>query len=246
MNETSWLWIGTVGMLAGSLLLFAAGGRRTEDEEAHTLVNGFVPLFAAVSYCAMALHQGEVTLPDGRLFLFARYVDWSVTTPVLLLGLSMTALHGARRRAGLVAGLIAADVVMIVTGGFFGASHDAFAKWLWYVTSCIAFLAIFYVLFGPLRAEAQARDDVRQATYGREATILAALWLIYPIVVLLGPDGMQYWDATLTTACVTVLDLVAKVGFGLIAMAGSAKAAAADLARDVTPASNLRRTVLSG
>ena len=115
MNETSWLWLGTLGMLAGSVLLFAAGGRRTQDEEGHTLIHGFVPLFAAVSYCAMALHQGQVTLADGRVFLFARYVDWSVTTPVLLLGLTMTALHGAHRRAGLVAGLLASDVVMIVT-----------------------------------------------------------------------------------------------------------------------------------
>ena len=114
------------------------------------------------------------------------------------------------------------------------------------MTSCVAFLAIFYVLFGPLRAEAQARDDARQAAYGRNATILAALWLVYPIVVLLGPDGMQYWDATLTTACVTVLDLVAKVGFGLIAMGGSAKVAAADVARGLTPASIERHTVPSG
>ena len=26
MTETNWLWVGAIGMLAGSLLLFAAGG----------------------------------------------------------------------------------------------------------------------------------------------------------------------------------------------------------------------------
>ena len=31
----------------------------------------------------MAVHQGQVTLSSGRVFLFARYLDWSVTTPVL-------------------------------------------------------------------------------------------------------------------------------------------------------------------
>ena len=89
------------------------------------------PLFAAISYFAMAIHQGAITLSSGREFLFARYIDWSVTTPALLLGLSMTALHGAHRRAALVAGLLVSDVVMIVTGLFFGASQDPFAKWVW-------------------------------------------------------------------------------------------------------------------
>ena len=146
MTETAWFWAGAVGMLAGSLTLFVAGGNRTTDEEGHTLVHGFVPLFAAIAYFAMAVHQGAVVLNGNREFLYARYVDWSITTPVLLLGLSMTALHGAHRRAGLVAGLLTADLVMIVTGMFFGLSDDPAAKWTWYVTSCIAFLGVYYVL----------------------------------------------------------------------------------------------------
>ena len=155
MTETNWLWIGALGMLAGSVLLFAAGGRRTQDEEGHTLIHGFVPLFAAISYFAMAVHQGEATTSTGRVFLYARYLDWSVTTPALLLGLTMTALHGARRRVGLVAGLLVSDLVMIVTGLFFGASQDPFIKWVWYIASCAAFLAVLWVLFGPLMQEAR-------------------------------------------------------------------------------------------
>ena len=85
MNETNWLWVGAIGMLAGSIVLFAAGGRRTQDEEGHSLIHGFVPLFAAISYFAMAVGQGGATLSSGRMFLFARYLDWSVTTPALLL-----------------------------------------------------------------------------------------------------------------------------------------------------------------
>ena len=78
----------------------------------------------------MVRHQGEVILPSGRVFLDVRYVDWLVTTPALLLGLSMTALHGVHRRAGPVAGLLASYVVMIVTGPFFGLSEDPFNKWV--------------------------------------------------------------------------------------------------------------------
>ena len=231
MTETTWLWIGAFGMLAGSVLLFGLGGTRTQDEEGHTIAHGLVPLFAAISYFAMATRQGQITLPGGREFLFARYVDWSVTTPVLLLALSMTALHGARRRSGLVAGLLASDVVMIVTGMFFGASEAPFVKWVWYVTSCIAFLAVYFILFGPMRTEARSRDVERSQLYLRNASILAVLWLLYPIIVIFGPDGLGIWTATLTTACVTILDLIAKVVYGFVAMTGSKKIADADIAR---------------
>jgi bacteriorhodopsin len=236
MTETTWLWIGAIGMLAGSAILFLTGSSRTQDEEGHRISHGLVPLFAAIAYFAMAAHQGETALSSGRVVLYARYLDWSITTPVLLLGLSMTALHGARRRAGLVAGLIASDVVMIVTGLFFALSDEPVAKWTWYLTSCMAFLAVLVILFGALRIEAGQRDPERRAAYGRNVAVLTVLWLVYPIVVVLGPDGLQLWSATLATACITILDLVAKVGYGLLAAAGSKRITDADLGRGETAA----------
>ena len=160
-----------------------------------------------------------------------------MTTPVLLLALSMTALHGARRRIGLVAGLLTADVVMILTGLFFALSDDPLPKWTWYITSCVAFLAVYYVLYGPLRQEAQARDDARRSAFNRNLPILTILWLLYPVIVILGPDGLKSWSPVLTTACVTVLDLVAKVVYGFIGMAGSKLATDGDLGRGEVEAS---------
>lgn len=247
MTETNWLWIGALGMLAGSVLLFAAGGRCTQDEEGHTLIHGFVPLFAAISYFAMAVHQGEATTSTGRVFLDARYLDWSVTTPALLLGLAMTALHGARRRIGLVVGLLTSDVVMIVTGLFFGASQDPFIKWVWYIASCVAFLAVLWVLFGPLMQEARARDQVRRDAYVRNTLVLTVLWLIYPVLVLAGPDGLGILPATPATAGLAVLDLVAKVAYGIMAMAGSRAITTADLVRgEVSAAEITTHSIPSG
>lgn len=247
MTETNWLWLGAIGMIVGSTVLFLAGGRRTQDEEGHTMVHGLVPLFAAISYFAMAIHQGATILPSGRVFLFARYIDWSLTTPALLLGLSMTALHGAHRRAALVAGLLVSDVVMIVTGLFFGASEDPFAKWVWYIASCVAFLAVLYVLFGPMREEAMGRDQTRANVYRLNTALLTVLWLLYPIFVILGPDGLGYWSALFTTAVIVVLDLVAKVAYGLLAMVGSKRITTEDMTRgEVTPAEVTTHSVPSG
>ncbi len=247
MSETNWLWLGAIGMIVGSTVLFLMGGRRTQDEEGHTMLHGLVPLFAAIAYLAMALHEGGITLPSGRYFLFGRYLDWSVTTPSLLLGLSMTALHGAHRRAGLVAGLLVSDVVMIVTGLFFGGAEDPFSKWIWYITSCVAFLAVLYVMFGPLREEAMSRDQTRANAYKLNVSVLTVLWLLYPVFVLLGPDGLGYWSALVTTALIVILDFTAKVGYGLLSMVGSKKITTEDMTRgEVTAAEVTTHSVPSG
>lgn len=252
MTETFWLWVGTLGMLGGSVLLFAMGGTRTQDEEGHTISHGIVPLFAALAYLAMAMHQGSMSLPFSvgtgtRDFLYARYIDWSVTTPTLLLGLSMTALHGAHRRAGLVSGLLASDVVMILAGLFFGMSVDPFAKWMWFIVSCVAFLAVYYILFGALKREAAMRDSERRSAYDRNVVILSALWLLYPILVFFGPDGIYAWSATFTTSVIVILDLTSKVVYGFIAMGGSRAITDADLARgSVSPAMIATHAVPSG
>ncbi|GAA1430593.1 hypothetical protein GCM10009616_15570 [Microlunatus lacustris] len=152
------MWTGAVGMALGAVTLAIWGGRRTQDEEGHTQLHVVVLVLAALSYFSLATGQGVLTLPDGREFPFARYLDWSVTTPLLLLGLAMTALHGAHRRPGLVAALLGADVLMIATGTFFALSQVSSTKWTWYLVSCGAFLAVYATLFGPLRREARARD----------------------------------------------------------------------------------------
>lgn len=236
VTEETWFWIGAFGMALGAVLLGVLGHRRTQDEEAHTLIHTIVPVVAALAYFSMAIGQGGVGLPDGRVFWYARYVDWSITTPLLLLGLCITALHGAHRRPGLVAALLGADVLMIATGMFSGLSSETFPRWTWFLISCGAFVAVYVVLFGQLRAEAMARDDSRRDGYLRLSAVLAGLWLLYPVIVGLGPNGLEVWTPTTETACLTVLDLVAKIGYGLLFLAASRRDADGDLERgEVAP-----------
>ncbi|MGI3784323.1 MAG: bacteriorhodopsin, partial [Janthinobacterium lividum] len=155
--------------------------------------------------------------------------DWSVTTPLLLLGLTITALHGAHRRPGLVAAILGTDVLMIITGLFSGLSEDPAHRLAWFLVSTGAFLALYLALFGPLRREAALRDERRRRAYGRDAAILAALWGVYPIVVALGPHGAEVVTATTETGWITVVDLLAKVAYGLVWSRDSSKITDDDL-----------------
>ena len=218
MTENAWLWIGFIGMAIGSVVILAQMGRKTPAEEAHGVLHSIVPMIAAALYLLMALNQGSVTIDNGREFLWARYADWSITTPLLLTGLALTAMDDLRKRLGLFVGLIGADIYMILTGLVAGYSPTSSAdKWIWFLTSCGAFLAVYWVIWWPLRAEAELAGN--GTTYKRNAAILSVLWLLYPVVFLFGTDGLLIISPVLSALCFTVLDLVSKVGYGILTTA---------------------------
>jgi bacteriorhodopsin len=243
MTSSTWLWLTTVIMLLGGLGILLIGKRRTKSEELQTVLHGIVPIIAACSYFAMATGQGAILLPfhtasspvDGtRIFYFARYIDWFFTTPLLLVSLSMTAMHAGTKRNGAIAGIVLADVIMIVTSFFFGASEIPSLKWTWFIISCVAFLGVYYVIWVSLmQANNEERDDV-QTTYRRNATILSVLWLIYPLVLLVSPDGLYAISDTFAVFCIMVLDVLAKVVYGFMSIASDTKITNRDLSEVYT------------
>jgi bacteriorhodopsin len=235
MNSEMILWITAVVMLLGGLAILALGKRRTEVEFLQTVVHGTVPIIAACLYFAMATGQGRVDMPDAgstgsHIFYWGRYVDWSFTTPLLLLSLGVTAMHSGRKQVALLAGAAIADVMMILTAFAFSASEVPWMKWTWFLISCVAFLGVYWVIWiGQLQANASEREDVRSA-YRKNATILSVLWFLYPIVLALAPDGLHVLSDLGAVLVIAILDVLAKVVYGLIATDSDAKITDRDLA----------------
>lgn len=239
MDSNSLLWITTIIMVAGGLAILLVGKRRTPSEEMQTVLHGIVPIIAACSYLAMATGQGLVLLPTstagvGRIFYFARYIDWFFTTPLLLLSLGLTAMHSGPRRTGAITGIVLADVMMIITSFVFSASEVTWMKWSWFIVSCIAFLGVYYVIWVSfLQANRLEREDI-QSNYRRSAVILSVLWLIYPLVLAVAPDGLGILGDTASVLCIAILDVLAKVAYGLLATLSDAKTTDIDLAEETT------------
>jgi len=229
MNAQFWLWLDTIAMTVGGLAILAIGKRRNGHEQAHTIYHGIVPIIAACSYFAMAVGQGGVTLPlgapdgTGRLFYFARYIDWTFTTPLLLLSLSYTAMHSGLRRGGMVAGLLLADIMMILTALFFGLSEVVWVKWTWFLVSCVAFLAVYYVMWVPMAEQNRAESAEVQSDYRRNASILTVVWLAYPFILALCPDGAGIISSAAGVALIAIVDLIAKVVYGLMSVMSNTK-----------------------
>lgn len=244
MDSNTILWITAIAMLAGGLLILAMGKRRTPSEGMQTVLHGIIPIIAACLYFAMASGQGAVILPTSevipggvpgtRIFYFARYIDWTFTTPLLLLALSFTAMHAGRKRVGAIVGCILADVMMIATAFAFGASEVPWIKWTWFLISCVAFLGVYYVIWvSQMEANASQRDDIR-ATYRRDATILSVLWLAYPFVLAVSPDGLGVIGDAASVLLIAILDLLAKPCAGLLSVTADIKATDRDLAEPAT------------
>ena len=224
MTSTFWLFLDAILMLAGGAGILAIGKSRTGKEQTHTMYHGIVPMIAASAYFAMAVGMGSVTLhtadPAGRLFYFARYVDWTFTTPLLLLPLAYTAVHSRLRRGNLIAGMLLADVLMIVTAFAFGASVVEWVKWTWFLISCVAFLVVLWAMWVPFRAENASETATVQSAYRRDAGILSVLWILYPIILFFDTDGTGLISSTAGVALIAVIDLLSKPVYGFISLKG--------------------------
>ncbi len=240
-GQEMWLWIGFVGMTLGVIAIAAIGRSARDEDKHHFVASMFVCFIAAVSYFAMANGQGIVDL-DGRSVYVARYVDWLFTTPLLLLGLMMVGLpqlrkvEDSRSRTSLLTGVIAADVLMIVTGLLAALSNEDAVRYSWYAISCGAFLAVLGLLYGPVRSIVKAQSQATAPLYGTLLSALTVLWFIYPVLWLLGTEGAGTIGLTAEIAVFAVIDLTAKVGFGMLLVtrvAGLSRRAEAGSSRPV-------------
>jgi bacteriorhodopsin len=153
-----------------------------------------VTLIATLSYFAMATGDGvdyrceTVTdhhdhVPDidhivCRQVFWARYVDWTLTTPLLIIQLCLFAgIDGAHTLMASVA-----SVVMTLTACFaaFGRK-DTFQKWGWFTIACVAYIfVIWHVALHGARA-ARARGDTVAKAFGGLAAYEFVLWTLYPM-----------------------------------------------------------------
>ncbi|EHY52045.1 hypothetical protein HRR83_003394 [Exophiala dermatitidis] len=219
------LWVVTVLMALSSLAFYGMAYRVPVQKRLFHILTAFITTFAFLSYFAMATGSGfgytkyTVTeshkkVPDthqviNREVYWARYVDWTITTPLLLLDLALLAgLSGANI---LVA--VGADVIMILTGLFAAFGHNKAQTWGWYAWACIAYLVIIYQLAFNGRQAVANKDSKTKAFYGSIAGFTLIVWTLYPIIWALS-EGAHIISVDAEVIAYAVLDILAKPVFG--------------------------------
>jgi bacteriorhodopsin len=213
-------------MLLGMLYFIATGwGEEDEKRQEFFIVTILITAIAFVNYLAMALGFGATTVTIGgeeRLIYWARYTDWLFTTPLLLLDLALL----ARANRNQIATLVSLDALMIGTGavatlaggGFvvLGVLDDAARRLIWWGVSTGLLLVLLYFLFGTLSEQAQSLSSDVGAKFAQLRNLIVVIWLVYPAWWLIGTEGLEVVGLGIETAGFMVLDLTAKVGFGIL------------------------------
>ncbi len=214
--EWIWLAIGTALMGLGTLY-FMVQGMGVEDPEAKKFyaITTLIPAIAFTMYLSMLLGYGVTMVPfagEENPIYWARYADWLFTTPLLLLDLAL--LVDADR--GTILALIGADGIMIGTG-LIGALTQVYQfRFVWWAVSTAALLYILYVLFFGFTKKASGMDEEVASTFMILRNLTIILWSAYPIVWLIGSEGARIVPLSVETLMFMVLDVSAKVGFGLL------------------------------
>ena len=225
MDQTAFM-IGFTVMSLASLAIYARGSKAPPSRH-HTLLHAAVPFIAATAYLAMAFGIGTLVKADGSATYFARYADWTFTTPILLSSLVLLAFH-ERGKTGEVGGyltsIIVLDVLMVETGLISSLAEAPLVKWIWFLWSCVAFLGVLYLLWGPLRSMANERGGALGQAYSKNIVFLTVVWFLYPLVFLIGPEGLKIITDPASVWAILVMDIVAKVIYAFYAASNLDKA----------------------
>jgi sensory rhodopsin len=218
--------LGFVAMAAGTLYFVLERSELKDEHKATATYAALVTFIAAIFYWQMKDVVGfpgatDVTAIESTMTM--RYLDWVLTTPLLLLKFGIIAsLAGAPK--GTTYRLVLADLVMIVTGYFgeIGIPGSA-GNYVNFVISSLAWIYIAYTVWKikPTKGTALLKKSIETMK-----KFLVFGWVIYPIgtavqefLELSGSDAQTIELAVCLAAIIYVIaDIANKVGFGVVAL----------------------------
>ena len=209
-------WIYVFIMLSGSTIVFILSRNPEKVPKIEYFLAFFIPIWSALAYMAMALGQGMVEVEEQIAF-YARYIDWVVTTPLLLLSLSLVAMYRVHKDKILIASLICADIVMVLSGLVADLSTGN-NRYIWFIIGMIGFLVSLFIIWVPLVKIANSQGDSLGKVYKSLALYLTIFWIGYPTTWILGPSGLEVISQTWDTYLFVFLPMFSKVGFGLLTL----------------------------
>lgn len=228
MSEEIWFGIGALALGVGAIVIAFMGGASNNRAAAKTAIHTVVALVAAIAYVLLATDLGGFDADgDGVAFQYVRYIDWAITTPLLLVALIVTAAPLGRNLWALALAVVFADVAMIATGCL-AAAGPTTVTYAWFLVATACFLVVLCLMWGPVRTVSEDGHPIRAEHYRRHLMILTVLWALYPLAFLFGPPGAEVYGPVTLTALFTILDIAAKAGYGILVTLEDHRLAAAE------------------
>lgn len=212
-----------LGMAAGSVYFWFERDTISIEFRSAATIAGIYTAVAAFMYWRMSNMVGTDGNPTALLALptHFRYVDWLITTPLMLLNL-MVLLQVTDEKRGLAFIMIAADVAMIVFG-FFGELYSnipgmQFQSWVMFGMGCMAYLILLYMMYSVLSDAAKDKVAPVKRAFLNMRLFIVLGWSFYPICFMIGMISNDESFEIGRQLAYNIVDLVNKVGLGLVAL----------------------------
>jgi bacteriorhodopsin len=167
---------------------------------------------ASLAYLTMFSGAGRMWVEEvpGTIspVYWGRYVDWILTTPLMIW--DILALAGAPADEIMLA--VGIDILMIAFG-LVGAQTPDQNKWFFFIIGMLCFGHIVMVLL-KYSGMNKFGDDAR-ALYNKVAYMTIFLWTLYPVVWVLC-EGTRMLSGSLEACLYCIMDVSSKCLFGFI------------------------------
>ena len=206
-------WLACVCMGAATVFFFLERSNAPAKYRTTLTVSGLITGIACFHYFKMAgIYEG------GGFPTEYRYIDWIVTTPLMLIKFPLLLGLGSKGKK-LFTQLVVLDLFMIVTAYIAEVSAVGSGTWWsFFLVACVAELLIVATLYVQMNdAILDSPQPIAKSVRIMRGFILVG-WAIYPIgfLMALAGDG----GGSLRELFYNVADVINKVGFGLVAYYG--------------------------
>lgn len=229
-HGSDWYWAVTAVMVVASFAFIGLSFTKPRTHRVFHYITAAITLVAAIAYFTMGADLGQTPITvefprsnprvsgtptnQDREIFYVRYIDWTITTPLLLLDLLLTA--GMPWPTILYTILL--NEIMVITG-LIGALVQSSYKWGYFVFGCAAFLWVAFTVTVTARKHARVLGPDILKAYTICGVWTIGLWFLYPIAWglceggnVIAPDSEAVFYG--------VLDILAKPVFGALLLWG--------------------------
>lgn len=196
--------------MALSTLYFYGAAVNTRGNKFFEVLTMAITGIASLAYLTMFSGAGRVWVEEvpGTIspVYWARYVDWLLTTPLMIW--DILALAGAPIDEIMFCCVL--DCLM-VGFGLVGAQTPDKTKWLFFTIGCACFIHIVMTLVKYSSVKKYGAEA--QALYQRVSLMTICLWTLYPIVWIFC-EGLRISSVNFEALFYMVMDVTAKCLFG--------------------------------
>lgn len=214
-----------LGMAGGSVYFWLERDSLAEEYRSVATIAGIYTAIAAFMYWRMHNLVGLDGDINSLLMLptHVRYIDWVITTPLILVTVGLL-LKIQERSASILAVVVLADLLMIIFGYFgelYANAGQAFEAWTLFGMGCLAYVMLLYFFLQFFGQAAKEKVLPVQRAFKFMALFIAVGWAIYPLGFIVGLLSDADAAKVIRELVYNFADLVNKVGLGVVVLAAA-------------------------